>query len=40
MKTFHNIKCKAYTNDNFKPSKGIMRSRELSLTIPEETKVV
>ena len=36
---FHNIKCKAYTHARFNISKGIIRSRELSLATPEEIEI-
>ena len=38
MKTFHNVKCKAYLHDRLNTSKGIIRSRELSLDTPKEIK--
>ena len=31
LKTFHNVKCKAYPHDRLKISKGVIRSRKLSL---------
>ena len=35
MKTFHNIKCKAYLDDRVNSSKRVIRSKELSLVTSE-----
>ena len=39
MDIFHNIKCKAYPHARLNTSKGIIRSRELSLATPEEIEM-
>lgn len=36
MKSFHNLKCKAYPYERLNTSNGVVRSRELSLATPEE----
>ena len=38
MQTFHNLKCKTYLHDRLNTSKGVIRSRELSLATPEKIK--
>ena len=38
MKTFHNLKCKAYPHERLNTSKGVIRNRDLSLAISEEIK--
>ena len=36
MEKFHNLKCRAYPHAQLNTSKGIVRSKELSLATPEE----
>ena len=36
MEKFHNLKCCAYPNAKLNTSKGVVRSKELSLATPEE----
>ena len=36
MKTFHNLKCKAYPHERLDTSKGVIRNRDLSIATPEE----
>ena len=36
MKTFHTTKCRAYPHEKLNTSKGVIRSRELTLTTEEE----
>ena len=36
MKTFHNLKCKAFPHKRLYSSKGLVKNRKLSLAIPEE----
>ena len=38
MKTFHMPKCKAYPHEKLNTSKGVIRSRELSLTTVREIR--
>ena len=36
MEKFHNLKCRAYPHAKLNTSKGVVRSKELSLATPEE----
>ena len=36
MEKFHHLKCRAYPHAKLNTSKGIVRSKELSLATPEE----
>ena len=38
MKTFHNVKCKAYLYDRINTSKGVIRNEEVFLATSEEIK--
>ena len=39
MEKFHNLKCRAYPHAKLNTSKGIVRSKELSLATPEEIEM-
>ena len=39
MEKFHNLKCCAYPHTKLNTSKGVVRSKELSLTTPEEIEM-
>ena len=39
MEKFHNLKCCAYPHTKLNTSKGIVRSKELSLATPEEIEM-
>ena len=39
MEKFHNLKCQAYPHAKLNTSKGVVRSKELSLATPEEIEM-
>ena len=39
MEKFHNLKCRAYLHAKLNTSKGVVRSKELSLATPEEIEM-
>ena len=39
MEKFHNLKCRAYPHAKLNTSKGVVRSKELSLAMPEEIEM-